>query len=230
MKWLTDPVLDAGHDTLPNPTTVNGRRLTPRGADRKAELVAAAEELFLERGYDNTRIADIAAKADTGKGLLYWYFPTKEALFREIIATARERVRAAMAAEAAPFTGDPLTQIYVASIAAVHYIIDHYRLFSLIYDVSQFRDAQAESAQVAATAVAAVITDGQDENQIRDGDPMLMAHFNAGVVNQAVAAFANGTPAEDAAPSAARYIIEAIATSHDEVDRVLREAQRRQKR
>ena len=75
------------------------RGLTRHGQDRKAELLRHAEYLFAKRGYENTRMVDIADAAGVAKGLVYWYFENKETLFREIVAdmeigraSCRERV------------------------------------------------------------------------------------------------------------------------------------------
>jgi AcrR family transcriptional regulator len=59
------------------PTTQRGRRT--RGA-----LVAAARELFEERGFRETRIADIAERSGTSYGTFYHYFETKEAVLHEL--------------------------------------------------------------------------------------------------------------------------------------------------
>lgn len=52
---------------------------------RPAELVAAALELFVEKGFAGTRLEDVAARAGVSKGTLYLYFDSKEALFKAVI-------------------------------------------------------------------------------------------------------------------------------------------------
>ena len=56
-----------------------------RKDERPAELIAAAVELFTEKGYAATRLDDVAARAGVSKGTLYLYFENKEALFRAVI-------------------------------------------------------------------------------------------------------------------------------------------------
>jgi AcrR family transcriptional regulator len=52
---------------------------------RPAELMAAALELFVEKGFAGTRLEDVAARAGVSKGTLYLYFDSKEALFKAVI-------------------------------------------------------------------------------------------------------------------------------------------------
>jgi AcrR family transcriptional regulator len=52
---------------------------------RPAELLAAALELFVERGYAATRLEDVARRAGVSKGTVYLYFPGKEELFKAVV-------------------------------------------------------------------------------------------------------------------------------------------------
>lgn len=70
---------------------VDGRQR--RGDERRERIVAAAVERFAHRGYDGTRIADIAKDAGVTDAGLIHHFPTKLALFQEI-AERREQVYA----------------------------------------------------------------------------------------------------------------------------------------
>lgn len=52
---------------------------------RPQELLSAALDLFVERGYAATRLDDVAARAGVSKGTLYLYFTSKEDLFKAVV-------------------------------------------------------------------------------------------------------------------------------------------------
>lgn len=60
-------------------------RWTRRKEARPQELLAAALDLFVERGYAATRLDDVAARAGVSKGTLYLYFDNKEELFKAVV-------------------------------------------------------------------------------------------------------------------------------------------------
>ena len=55
---------------------------------RPGELIAAALELFTERGFAATRLDDVAARAGVSKGTVYLYFDSKEELFEAVVREA----------------------------------------------------------------------------------------------------------------------------------------------
>ncbi|MGH9576616.1 MAG: TetR/AcrR family transcriptional regulator, partial [Terriglobales bacterium] len=68
--------------------TKNERRWTRRKEARPEEITAAALDLFVERGYANTRLEDVASRAGISKGTLYLYFANKEELFKAVLREA----------------------------------------------------------------------------------------------------------------------------------------------
>ena len=52
---------------------------------RPQELLAAALDLFVERGFATTRLEDVAKRAGVSKGTLYLYFTNKEELFKAVV-------------------------------------------------------------------------------------------------------------------------------------------------
>lgn len=60
-------------------------RWSRRKEERPAEIVDAAADIFIERGYAATRTDDIARRAGVAKGTLYLYFTTKEDLFKAVV-------------------------------------------------------------------------------------------------------------------------------------------------
>ncbi len=54
--------------------------------EKEASIVAAARKLFAHYGFSKVTMDEIAADAGMGKASLYYYFPTKERLFEDVIA------------------------------------------------------------------------------------------------------------------------------------------------
>ena len=65
------------------------RARSPADKDlRRAQLVAAATQLFSESDFDAVTIARVAEQAGVAKGTAYLYFATKETLFLELVREA----------------------------------------------------------------------------------------------------------------------------------------------
>ena len=71
-----------------NDRLTRGRRWVRRKEARPEEITAAALELFVEKGFANTRLEDVAARAGVSKGTLYLYFANKEELFKAVVREA----------------------------------------------------------------------------------------------------------------------------------------------
>src|SRR5256885_14209990 len=77
--------------------------------ERPKQILAAALEVFGERGLAGARLEDIAKRAGVSKGTIYLYFPNKEELFRTMI---RQTVIAAIEqGERELGTGTPTEQL-----------------------------------------------------------------------------------------------------------------------
>jgi AcrR family transcriptional regulator len=73
---------------------------------RREAILDAAFSAFSRRGYRDTAMDDIAAAAETSKGGVYFHFPTKESIFRELMRTTADKlvgkVERAVAVETEP--------------------------------------------------------------------------------------------------------------------------------
>lgn len=152
---------------------VDDRRHTEQGNERKQQLLEAAEGLFTLKGYDATRISDICAAAGVAKGLFYWYFPTKESLFGELVRAMRLNLRRAQAAAMDP-DADPVARIRQGAEASVRFMAEHQPYFALL-DVERTDDALAsvmkEGSDVYSTDVLRLIEAAQRDGLLADGDP-----------------------------------------------------------
>ena len=87
--------------TLPLPAPKRARRKQAR----PGELLDAALDLFVEKGYTATRVEEVAARAGVSKGTLFLYFPSKEELFKAVVHENAGRHVADAFREVAGFTG-----------------------------------------------------------------------------------------------------------------------------
>ena len=94
------------------------RRLAPE--QRKALLVAAAEETFATRGYTQAGLAEVATIAGVSKTLLYHYFPDgRPGLYREVMERlVGEVVESVQAAVRAPTTTERRLEALVTALLA----------------------------------------------------------------------------------------------------------------
>ena len=57
---------------------------------RRQEIIYAALELFVSKGYALTKVSDIAKRANMSTGLLFHYFESKEKLYEELVRIGLE--------------------------------------------------------------------------------------------------------------------------------------------
>ena len=62
-----------------------------KGEKRKQELLNLAYRMFIEKGYENTSIDEIVAKAGIAKGTYYYYFESKDATLEAVIEMMIEK-------------------------------------------------------------------------------------------------------------------------------------------
>ncbi|WP_372828008.1 TetR/AcrR family transcriptional regulator [Polaromonas sp.] len=82
MKTATEASFD---EDIEAPATNAVGKQTPRRMRRAAEIIVAARETFLEKGFECASVSEIAAKVGVVEGLLYSYFPTKRDLLNEVL-------------------------------------------------------------------------------------------------------------------------------------------------
>ena len=73
-----------------------------RKQDREQALVQAAFNQIAERGFEGLRTREVAAGVGLNIATLHYYFPTKEALIRGVVAHAMNRFRSTLAPHGSP--------------------------------------------------------------------------------------------------------------------------------
>ena len=72
-------------DTLYQTLTEQTPKRERRKESRPGELLDAALDLFVEKGFSATRVEEVAARAGVSKGTLFLYFQSKEDLFKAVV-------------------------------------------------------------------------------------------------------------------------------------------------
>jgi len=149
-----------------------------RKAERPDEIIAAALEVFVEKGFAAARLEDIAARAGVSKGAIYLYFATKGDIFRAVVeqslAPNLQTVKNVAAEGQTPFP--ELLKIFAATVS---HLIEQQPIGGIIKVViGESRNfpelARAWHDTLVAPALAAMagaIAAAQARDELRPGDP-----------------------------------------------------------
>ncbi len=78
-------VINIAVSTSPSSPASQSTKRERRKEARPGELLEAALDLFVEKGFAATRVDEVAARAGVSKGTLFLYFPSKEELFKAVV-------------------------------------------------------------------------------------------------------------------------------------------------
>ena len=162
-----------------NPGAPKFRR---RKAERPAEIVAAAMQVFAEKGFAAAKLDEIAARAGVSKGAVYLYFETKEDIFRAVIAQAVAPNVAILKAMLAAHPG-PFADLIRAAAQHVVGVVATTPLGGVLKMVIGEAGNFPELARVwhdelvsqALGGLAAAIAGAQARGEVRAGDPRMFA-------------------------------------------------------
>lgn len=79
--------------------TSKPRRTVLDPNERRQQLLDAATWVFARKGYRNSQISDIIARAGVARGTFYLYFKSKEQIFLAIVEDFHGRIKAALAGQ-----------------------------------------------------------------------------------------------------------------------------------
>jgi TetR/AcrR family transcriptional repressor of nem operon len=83
-----------------------------QAADTRTRLVLAAMQLFWEKGYNSTSIADVLQTAKVNSGSLYYFFPGKSDLLAAVLDLYYEGIRPMLLEPAWAGVSDPVERIF----------------------------------------------------------------------------------------------------------------------
>ncbi len=140
---------------------------TERGRKTLRKLLDAAALEFGEKGYHETSIVSITARAGVALGSFYTYFPSKDAIFRGLVSDMSAQVgkHAAAAMEDAP---DALSRERMALQGFLEFASEHKEIYRII-DESEFVDPGSYKTHYTTTAerILARLRAGAESGELR---------------------------------------------------------------
>jgi AcrR family transcriptional regulator len=110
--------------------------------NRKQEIIRAASRVFAQKGYASTRMIEVAEAAGVGKGTIYEYFRSKEALFFAVFESMMAASAATLAQAGESVNGSFSLCMKTLSDSIIQSWLDQLDMYSL---VMEFWSATASS-------------------------------------------------------------------------------------
>ncbi len=167
-----------------------GTEKQDRRADRRArtarDLVSAAQQVLAAKGYHGAKVADIAREAGVGVGTFYLYYPTKEAVFLELVEEAASQLRTQMQ-QASTQSSNPADISRRRIEVFFHFAARNRDLFRIIFGhEASFHDVVRSAQDMFATDIVQNIRGGMEEGIFREGHPEIWAQALVGMCIHAV--------------------------------------------
>lgn len=110
-------------------------------AQRRAQLLQAAQTVFVRKGYHATAMEDIADEAGVSKPVLYQHFPGKLELYLALLEGQCDRLEA-LVLDALESSDDHKERVYNTIAAFFEFIGDEGEAFRLIFESDLTSDPQ----------------------------------------------------------------------------------------
>jgi AcrR family transcriptional regulator len=94
--------------------------LTRRGESTRERIIQSAAWVLADKGYSGTTLADIAGRANTKAGSLYYYFESREVLIREIMTRGITETQTYVKAAVAALTPEASSRDRLAAAITAH--------------------------------------------------------------------------------------------------------------
>lgn len=164
------------------------RRLQHQDLSR-SQLLDAAEEVFGAKGFHETTLKEVAELAEFSVGSVYSFFQNKDDLFLNVFLRRGAEFLPGMEAAVDGAVG-PLEQLHALVDFEVGFFRRHkhfgrlyLRASSLAAAPPQQVDEQLRANYARAMNIQAEVFErGQQQRQIRDGDPYVLARLFSGLV------------------------------------------------
>lgn len=194
-------------------TVTNLNRYQRRKEKTRQELLAAAKTVLAAKGYHNTKVADIAAAADIGVGTFYLHYPTKDALFLELVEETARALKTEI--EQARAKVDHVTdKVHAANSAFFRFAQDNRDLFKIIFGHGNtFNELLRRVYAMFVADSVEHVTEGIQQRAFRPLSAEIVANALVGMSAQVVSWWIeqDGPSAEEMAAAMTDFILHGLA-------------------
>ena len=190
-----------------------GERAQQRRAQTAAQLLDAARKVLAAKGYHGTKIVDIARAARVGVGTFYLYYPTKEALFLELVEEAVVQLKAQLDAVRARIN-DPVEHARTRALTFFRFASDNRELFRIVFGHgASFHDVVRRCQDSFISSMTNSLAAGMASNAFRSADAAVWGQALIGMSLQVVSWWIDqeGVPIEEVAHSLSDLALYGIA-------------------
>jgi AcrR family transcriptional regulator len=146
------------------------------GSDKGEAILAAALELFVERGFHGTAVPLVAERAGVGAGTIYRYFASKEALVNAVYQKWKMEIAKAVL-DNFPGSAPPREQFHLFWQRLARFAIQHRRAFEFLelHHHASYLDEQSRALEARIVAAAqAFIQSAISQQALKDHPPMVL--------------------------------------------------------
>ncbi len=153
-----------------------------RAEETRERILAAAEECFARQGYDATGVAEICERAGVSKGAFFYHFPTKQAVFLELLGRWLEGLEQKLNLMRVEVSSVPEALLRMAGVAQQVFGMARERLFIFLEFLNKAaRDPQVWQATITPYRryrefFAEMMETGIAEGSLRQVDPKVAAN------------------------------------------------------
>lgn len=172
---------------------------------KKQDILDVAERIFVEKGYEQASMEEIAEAAEYAPSALYRYFDGKSALFLAVIESNADTWLQTYH-DATVSTSDPIEAMRAGIRAGLEFT-DRHRHFILLYYREQALIARLQEGTQSSKVTDEIlrwhalgVRSGQQRGIFREGDADLYAHalhsMGSGIVSHWLCSGSQATPSE----------------------------------
>lgn len=158
---------------------------TARGQRTRQKLLDAAEAVFGEMGYERASIVEITRAAGVAQGTFYVYFPSKKAVFVELVWELNKKLRRSLrTATNALVDPDRFALERTGALTFLEFVQQHQSLYRIVrqaefVDEALFREYYRELS----AGYRRGLEESMDKGEIRRFDPEALVYMLMGILD-----------------------------------------------